>query len=71
VGDHEEKSALYSIDLGEGSVECREPSHALDIMLLFEKSPEVSLRMNECVIRNSQKGIYNGSKKAVEIAMNL
>ncbi|WCL50247.1 DUF6938 domain-containing protein [Leptospira sp. GIMC2001] len=71
VGDHEEKSALYSLDLGEGSVECREASHAYDIMLLFVKSPEVSLRMNECVISNAQKGIYNGSKKAVEIAMNL
>jgi hypothetical protein len=70
VGDHEEKSALYSLDLGEGSVECREPSHAFDIMLLFLKSPEVSMRMNECVISNAQKQVYSGSKKAVEIAMN-
>lgn len=71
VGDHEEKSALYSLDLGEGSVECREPSHAFDIMNLFVSSPEVSLRMNECVIVQGEKGTYNGSKKAVEIAMNL
>jgi hypothetical protein len=71
VGDHEEKSALYSLDLGEGSVECREPSHAYDLMIMFVKSPDVSIRMNECVISCAQKGIYSGSKKAVEIAMNL
>lgn len=71
VGDHEENSALYSLDLGEGSVECREPSHAYDIINLFVNSPEVSLRMNECVITQAEKGTYNGSKKAVEIAMNL
>lgn len=71
VGDHEEKSALYSLDLGEGSVECREPSHAFDILLLFVKSPEVSMRMNDCVIVQASKGTYSGSKRAVEIAMNL
>lgn len=71
VGDHEEKSALYSLELGEGSVECREPNHAYDLMLLFMRSPDLSLRMNDSVISAAQKGVYSGSKKAVEIAMNL
>jgi len=71
VGDHEEKSALYSLELGEGSVECREPEHAYDIMVLFVKSPDISIRMNECVIQHASRGVYDGSKRAVEIAMNL
>lgn len=71
VGDHEEKSALYSLELGEGTVECREPEHAIDLMKVFINNKDILLRMNDCVIDYSKKEIYNGSKKAVEIAMNL
>jgi hypothetical protein len=68
VGDHEAASAFRSTELGEGTMECRKPEHALEMINLFIDSKGIFERMNECVIRNSREGIYDGSKHAVEIA---
>lgn len=70
VGDHEAASAFRSMELGEGTTECREPEHAIEMIKLLTEQSAILLRMNECVIRNERDGIYDGAKKAVEIAMN-
>jgi len=67
VGDHEAGSVSRSLELGEGTVECREPEHAADLLGIFASSEEPLLRMNERVIKSSEDGIYNGSKVAVEM----
>lgn len=68
VGDHEAASAFRSMELGEGTMECREVEHALEMIKLFTDSDGIFVRMNECIIRNSREGIYDGAKNAVEIA---
>lgn len=68
VGDHEAASVVRSLELGEGTVECREASHAKELIHIFTESDDLLLRMNESVIRNTLEGIYNGSKAAVEMA---
>ncbi|TGL44566.1 hypothetical protein EHQ49_03590 [Leptospira perdikensis] len=68
VGDHEAASVLRSLELGEGTVECREVIHAKELVHIFTESDDLLLRMNESVIKNIIEGIYNGSKTAVEIA---
>jgi len=70
VGDHEAASAFRSMELGEGTMECREVEHALEMINLFINTDDIFIRMNECIIRNSREGIYNGAKNAVEIATN-
>ncbi|MCB1178562.1 MAG: hypothetical protein KDK36_13330 [Leptospiraceae bacterium] len=68
VGDHEAASAFRSMELGEGTTECRKVEHAVEMIQLFTEGKDIFERMNECVIRNSKEGIYDGSKHAVEIA---
>ncbi|TGN19138.1 DUF6938 domain-containing protein [Leptospira idonii] len=70
VGDHEAASVHRSLELGEGTVECREPEHAKDLIEIFTHSDDLLLRMNERVIKNSIESVYNGSKAAVEMAEN-
>lgn len=67
VGDHEAASVLRSLELGEGTVECREPVHAKELIQIFCDSDDLLLRMNESVIKNTLEGIYSGSKNAVEM----
>ena len=69
VGDHEAASAFRSMEIGEGTTECREPEHAFEMVKLLTEQNQILQRMNECVIRNAKYGIYDGAKNAVEIAM--
>ncbi len=68
VGDHEAASVARSLELGEGTIECREPKQAVELIKLFSESKETLLRMNERIIKNSEAEVYSGSKKAVEMA---
>ncbi|MCC6276113.1 MAG: hypothetical protein IT569_09665 [Leptospiraceae bacterium] len=71
VGDHEAQSVFRSIELGEGTTECREVSHAMDMVKLLCEEKDLALRMNECVIRNSNNRIYDGAKFALEMSLSM
>jgi hypothetical protein len=68
VGDHEAASVLRSLELGEGTVECREAKHAHELVEIFAYSNDMLHRMNEKIVKNANDGVYNGSKVAVEMA---
>jgi hypothetical protein len=70
VGDHEAASAFRSMELGEGTMECREVEHAVEMIRLFSETDGIFTRMNECIIRNAREGIYNGAKFSVELAIS-
>lgn len=71
VGDHEAYSAVYSNEIGEGTVECRESANAYSILKLFlGRNSDLFKRMNECVLKNHDKKIYDGAKNAIEIALS-
>lgn len=67
VGDHEAASAFRSMELGEGTMECREPEHAIEMMELFLEKGGIFNRMNECIVRNAREGVYDGSKTAINM----
>ena len=67
VGDHEAASAFRSMELGEGTMECREPEHAIEMLELFLEKSGIFIRMNECIIRNAREGVYDGSKNAISM----
>ncbi len=71
VGDHEAASVTRSLELGEGTVECREIKHAFELVEIFGYSTDLLHRMNERVIKNASDGIYSGSKFAVEMVESL
>lgn len=70
VGDHEAASAFRSVEIGDGTTECREPSHAVEMIKLFNEQNDIYIRMNDCIIRNDKYEIYSGAKKAAEMATN-
>jgi len=71
VGDHEAYSALRASELGDGTLELRELEDAMAYVELFDKGPELLTQMNECIMTNNRAGLYNGCKKAVELANEL
>ena len=38
---------------------------------LMDDGPELLTTMNECIKTNAKAGLYNGCKKAVELAIEL
>lgn len=71
VGDHEAASAVRSMELGEGTAECRSPSDAAALLRKMISDRDLLRQMSEAVIQNAADGIYNGSKTAVDIALSM
>jgi len=68
VGDHEAYSALRASELGDGTLELREVSDALQYIELTEK-PDLLVQMNDSIIKNNEIGMYDGCKSAVTLAL--
>eukprot|EP00798_Chlamydomonas_sp_ICE-L_P007873 gene7873-1083_t len=73
VGDHEAHSALRASELGDGTLEAREVEDALRYIELFKDLPgsPMLVSMNEMIMQNGEQGIYDGCKRAVEIAQEM
>ncbi len=71
VGKHEMWGAIHSAEIGDGTLECRDIPHTLQMVDLFLSEPSVLKDMCEYIIRNKSIGIYDGAYKVVEIAMGL
>lgn len=70
VGGHEQWGAIHSAEIGDGSLECRDIPHTLQMMELFLNQKEVLIDMCEHIMENHQRGIYSGAYKVVELAVN-
>jgi hypothetical protein len=68
VGDHEADSARRAAEAGDGSMEAREISDALDYLGLMYKT-ELLTSMNEAILANHKIGMYDGCKNAVKWAI--
>eukprot|EP00435_Cladocopium_sp_Y103_P049675 s945_g15.t1 len=69
VGAHEAHSAVRAQELGDGSVECREVSHAVaKLHQLIERGSPLFRLMNECIMKAAETNVYDGSKVACEFA---
>jgi hypothetical protein len=69
VGDHEQKSATRSAELGDGTLEARTIPEIMKNIHQFLDTPRVLINMNHAIERNSKIGIYDGLKNAVERAL--
>lgn len=70
VGDHEEASAVRAVEIGDGTLEAREPIEALRMVHSLQL-PALREHMNDCIVRNAKSGLYDGCKVAVELASAL
>lgn len=71
VGGHEQWGAVHSAEIGDGTLECRDIPHTLQMLKLFLTDPGFLEDMCENIMRNKQMGIYDGAYKVVEAAMKM
>lgn len=69
VGGHEQWGAIHSAEIGDGTLECRDIPHTLQMIKLFIGKNHLLDDMCNCVIENKKSGVYDGAYKVVELAM--
>lgn len=70
VGDHEARSARRSAELGDGTLECRTVADAEAMTRMMTEDSSLIRAMNESIIGNAARGTYDGSRRAVEYALD-
>lgn len=69
VGGHEMWGAIHSAEIGDGTLECKDIPHIVQMLGLFLNDPILLTNMCNNIVRNHEMGIYNGAYKVVELAM--
>lgn len=69
VGGHEQWGAIHSAEIGDGTLECRDIPHTLQMMKLFLEDEQYLKDMCDNIVRNKQMGIYDGAYRVVKAAM--
>lgn len=69
VGGHERWGAIHSAEIGDGTLECEDIAHTLQMVELFMNDDNLLKDMCGNIIKNKQLGIYDGAYKVVELAM--
>ena len=71
VGGHEQWGAIHSAEIGDGTLECADIPHTLQMIDLFMKEDTLLFDMCDAVVKNKEAGIYDGAYKVVELAMKM
>lgn len=71
VGGHEKWGAIHSAEVGDGTLECEDVPHTLQMVDLFLDEETLLADMCEAIKTNKTIGLYDGAYKAVQIAMEL
>ena len=71
IGGHEMWGAIHSAEVGDGTLECEDIPHTLQMIDLF-KNEDAPLRdMCTNIMNNRKAGLYDGAYKVVELAMKM
>ena len=70
VGKHEMWGAIHSAEIGDGTLECRDIPHTIQMLEQFLKTDLLN-EMCENIVANKKAGIYDGAKKVVELAVAM
>lgn len=71
VGGHEQWGAIHSAEIGDGTLECCDIPHTLQMLELFRSSDHLLTDMCEAIMENKKQAIYDGAYRVVELAMGL
>lgn len=71
VGKHEMWGAIHSAEMGDGTLECRDIPHTLQMIDLFMQDDVLLGQMCDCIKTNKSIGLYDGAYNVVKIAMGL
>ena len=71
IGGHEQWGAIHSAEIGDGTLECRDIPHTLQMIRLFKDDNCTLKDMCENIVRNKSLGIYDGAYEVVKIALGM
>ena len=71
IGGHEQWGAVHSAEIGDGTLECRDIPHTLQMIELFMTDDVTLSDMCVNIVKNKSMGIYNGAYQVVRTAMGL
>jgi len=71
IGGHEQWGAVHAAEIGDGTLECRDIPHTLQMIELFMSEDTLLHDMCENIVRNKASGIYDGAYQVVRIAMEM
>ena len=71
IGGHEQWGAIHSAEIGDGTLECRDIPHTLQMLRLFIDDDTFLSDMCGNIIRNKSLGIYDGAYEVVKTAMGM
>lgn len=71
VGGHEQWGAVHAAEIGDGTLECSDIPHTLQMIDLFMKEEALLYDMCDSIVGNKKMGIYDGAYKVVELAMKM
>ena len=71
IGGHEKWGAIHSAEFGDGTLECRDIPHIIQMIDLFRTDPGLLCGMCANIRQNKQAGLYDGALRAVELAMAM
>lgn len=69
VGGHERWGAIHSAEIGDGTLECEDIPHTIQMLQLFMEKNRLLEDMCDNICKNKTAGIYDGAYKVVELAM--
>ena len=71
VGKHEMWGAIHSAEVGDGTLECRDIPHTIQMLDLFLQDEKLLGEMCDAIVSNKAQGLYDGAYKVVELAMSM
>lgn len=71
IGGHEKWGAIHSAEMGDGTLECEDVPHTLQMLDMFLNESELFEQMCERIKINKTIGLYDGAYNAVKIAMGM
>ena len=71
IGGHERWGAIHSAELGDGTLECEDVPHTLQMLNLLLDEEELFAEMVKAILVNKTAGVYDGAYNVVKLAMRL
>ena len=71
IGGHERWGAIHSAEVGDGSLECEDVPHTIQMLDLFLNEDITLKAMCDAICINKTIGRYDGAYNAVKLAMSL
>ena len=71
IGGHEQWGAIHSAEMGDGTLECRDIPHTLQMIRLFVDDGVTLKNMCDAIDLNKKLGVYDGAYNAVKLALEL